>query len=108
MALDTIWQDVSFGARGLRRNPGFTATAILSLVLGIGASLAIVTVADNLLLPPLPYPNAEPHDRLGGEGAGRRRRHNLVSPANYFDWAKQNDVFESMAARLEPMDALRE
>jgi putative ABC transport system permease protein len=102
MALDTIWQDVRFGARGLRRNPGFTATAILSLVLGIGASLAIFTVADNLLLRPLPYPDAdrlmivwEARQRDGGAG------HNSVSPANYFDWKKQNDVFESMAAYRE-------
>jgi MacB-like periplasmic core domain len=102
MALDTIWQDVCFGARGLRRNPGFTATAILSLVLGIGASLAIFTVADNLLLRPLPYPNAERlmivWEAKAPDGAAG---HNSVSPANYFDWAKQNDVFESMAAYRE-------
>ncbi len=46
------------GARGLWRSPGFTATAVFSLVLGIGASLAIFTVADNLLLRPLPYADA--------------------------------------------------
>ncbi len=58
MAFETIWQDVRYGVRGLRRSPGFTATAIFSLVLGIGASLAIFTVADNLLLRPLPYADA--------------------------------------------------
>ena len=48
-------KDVRYAARGLRRNPGFAFAAVLSLALGIGASLAIFTVADNLLLRPLPY-----------------------------------------------------
>jgi len=52
--LDTTWQDLRYALRGLRLNPGFAATALLSLALGIGASVAIFTVADNLLLRPLP------------------------------------------------------
>jgi hypothetical protein len=98
MALETIWQDVRYGLRGLLRNPGFSATAILSLVLGIGASLAILTVVDNLLLRSLPYRDPsrlmlvwERNMRLAGMD------HNVVSPGNYFDWKRQNDVFQSMA-----------
>jgi len=52
--MEALWQDVRYAVRGLRRNPGFAATAILSLILGIGASLAIFTITDNLLLRPLP------------------------------------------------------
>ena len=55
MALETTGRDLRYALRGLRGNPGFAATAILSLALGIGASVAIFTLADNLLLRPLPY-----------------------------------------------------
>ena len=57
--LETLLQDLSFGARQLRKNPGFAAVAILTLALGIGATLAIFTVVDTVLLRPLPYPHPE-------------------------------------------------
>lgn len=96
--VDTIWHDVRYALRGLLRNPGFSAAAVLSLLLGIGASLAIFTVTDNLLLRPLPYRDSrslvlvwERNMRQAGD------QHNVVSPGNYLDWVRQNDVFESMA-----------
>src|SRR5205085_814059 len=99
MAMETIWQDVRYGFRGLRRNPGFSATAIFSLVLGIGASVAIFTVADNLLLRPLPYPDAGRLTMVWEKNLRRESAdHNVVAPGNYLDWIKQNDVFETMAA----------
>jgi putative ABC transport system permease protein len=97
MALDTIWQDVRYGVRGLGRNPGFSSTAILSLVLGIGASLAIFTVADNLLLRPLPYREPGKLVMVWEKSLTRGFDHNVVAPGNFIDWVKQNDVFESMA-----------
>ena len=98
MAMETIWQDVRYGFRGLRRNPGFSTTAIFSLVLGIGASLAIFTVTDNLLLRPLPYRDAGRLTMVWEKNLRRERAdHNVVSPGNYLDWKRQNDVFESMA-----------
>jgi putative ABC transport system permease protein len=96
MTLETTWRDLRYAMRGLRGNPGFTAAAILSLALGIGASVAIFTLADNLLLRPLPY--REP-DRLTmvWEVNPHTTNRNNVSPANYLDWKARNHEFESMA-----------
>jgi len=97
--MESLLQDIRYALRGLLRNPGFAVTAILSLVLGIGASLAIFTVTDNLLLRPLPYRDP---GRLTIVWESNRTRktsvHNVVSPGNYFDWKRHNDAFESMAA----------
>src|SRR5262249_38301735 len=82
----------------LQRAPAFTITALLSLVLGLGSALAIFTVADNLLLRPLPYRDP---DRLmmvfEAHKVRTTQNRNVISPANYFDWKRQNNVFESMA-----------
>ena len=97
--LEHARQDVTYALRGLRRNPGFGATAVLSLALGSGAAIAIFTVADGLLLRPLPY--REPGRLVmvweHNTRAGRTMR-NVIAPANFRDWKQQNTVFESMAA----------
>jgi putative ABC transport system permease protein len=96
--METLWQDVRYAWRGLRRSPGFAAAALLSLVLGIGSSLAIFTVTDNLLLRPLPYRDParlmmvwESH-KVRATG-----RYNVINPSNYKDWKSRSSSFESMA-----------
>ena len=91
-----IFQDIRFGARMLLKNPGVTAVAILTLALAIGANTAIFSVVNAVLLRPLPYRSP---DRLVSLWAkvpehGRWR----TTPANFFDWKKQNTVFEDVAA----------
>jgi putative ABC transport system permease protein len=94
--IETAARDVRYALRGLRLNPGFAATAILSLALGIGASVAIYTVADNLLLRPLPYPEAQQLVMLYETNTHQNFKHNVISPANYFDWKAQNSSFSAI------------
>ncbi|MGC2403903.1 MAG: permease prefix domain 1-containing protein, partial [Acidobacteriaceae bacterium] len=57
--LEQLFQDVRFGARTLRKNPGFTAITIITLALGVGATAAIFSFVNAVLLKPLPYPHPE-------------------------------------------------
>ena len=93
--MQTLWQDLLFGARVLLKNPGFTAVVVLTLALGIGANTAIFSVVNAVLLRPLPY--QEP-DRIVSLSSYRRGRLGQISPANFLDWREQNRTSAQMAA----------
>jgi putative ABC transport system permease protein len=95
--LESAWRDVRYAFRAMRRNPGFASAAILSLALGIGASVAIFTVVDNLLLRPLPYRDPGSLVMVWEVHTAKQRRNNVVSPANYLDWKTQVRAFSEMA-----------
>jgi predicted permease len=90
--IETFWRDVRYGIRSLARTPAFTAAAVVALALGIGATTAIFSVVDAVLLRPLPYHDP---DRLAVVLHGGR---NPVSPANFLDWQRQASTFERMGA----------
>jgi putative ABC transport system permease protein len=94
--MDTLLQDLRYGARALLRSPGFTAVAVMTLALGVGANTAIFSVVHGVLLRPLPY--REP-DRLVLAWETRGPRRAAVTAPDFVDWKAQNQVFETLAAR---------
>ncbi len=91
---ETVLQDLKFAFRQLRKNPGFAATAIVILTLGIGASVAIFAFVDAALIKPLPYPN--PTRLVAVNESSAQFARNNLSYADYIDWKRMNTVFSSM------------
>ncbi len=89
-------QDLRYGLRVLRKNPGFTAVAVLTLALGIGANTAIFSIMNATLFRPLPYPNANEIVVVWGTQSGVGA--NRFSAPNFLDVKDQNIVFESVGA----------
>jgi predicted permease len=95
--IENLWQDVRFGARMLKRSPGFTIAAVVALALGIGANTAIFSVVNTVLLRPLPYKDPDRLVMVWEDGSLQGFPLNSVSATNYIDWHAQNQVFEDMA-----------
>ena len=94
-SIEEFFINIRFGLRILRKNPGFTAVAVLTLALGIGANTAIFSVIYGALLAPLPYPNP---DQLVMVWARINGHNNAVSAGDYLDWKRQNAVFQDVVA----------
>ena len=97
---DALRGDVRYALRQMRRRPGFSATVVLTVAIGVGATTAVFGVVDAVLLRPLPYPNA---DRLYSlyevnrlSAVGRTR----ASALNFIDWRDQASSFDGMAAHI--------
>lgn len=94
----TFLQDLRYGARMLKQNPGFAAVAILTLTLGIGATTAIFSVVNAVLLRSLPYRDPARLVSVWEDESSVGFPRNTPAPGNYTDWTKQTQIFESVAA----------
>ena len=94
--MNSLFNDLHFGVRMLLKRPGVTAIAVLTLALGIGANTAIFSVVNAVLLNPLPYREPDRLVALWQSVPGQTRAR--TSPGNFFDWKKQNTVFEDVVA----------
>lgn len=96
-ALETVWQDVRYGLRMLRKNPGFTVVAALTLGVGIGANTVLFSIVDKVLLQPLPY--EDPHElvvlRSRSGNFGNRMGH--LSGPDIADFRLSSQLFEGLA-----------
>ena len=96
-ALGDVLQDIRYALRGLRRRPGYAAAAIITLMLGIGAATALLSVLDAVLLRPLPYPDSERLVQVWEHHIPRDRRENVVAPLNFLNWHDRARSFEALA-----------
>ena len=98
--MGSLWQDFRYAGRNLRKSPGFAAVAMVTLALGIGASTAIFSVIENVLMEPFPYPDAKHfvsvqiHDTERNEPGGRGG----YSGPEYLDYVAQNHAFDRVIA----------
>src|SRR5580704_2729980 len=102
--MESLWQDIRLGVRGLAKSPGFTSIAVLTLALGIGANTAMFTVLHAVLLRTLPaydpqrlamLSDPESHGIGVGDGSGRR---NLYAWSEFEDLRDRNEVFSGICA----------
>ena len=104
--METLWQDIRYGVRMLRKDAGFTTIALLTLALGIGANTAIFSILEAVLLKPLPFP--EPHRLMAIWGTdsknGEARR--AISYPDFTDYHDRNRSLESLAAYTDGMFTL--
>ena len=102
--MENLRNDCRYAARKLRRSPGFTLAAVLTLALGIGANVAVFTVVQAVLLNPLPYPHPEQLVRVFDDLRGSNSRDVGDSAPELWDLRDRSDVFQEISA-IWPTDA---
>jgi len=96
--MEIIWNDLRYGLRMLRRSPGFTTVAVLTLAIGIGANAAIFSVIYAILLRPLPFPDSERIVLIWQTDPNRNITRGIASPAEFLDWRDMSRSFEELSA----------
>ena len=96
--MHTFWQDLRYGLRMLAKNPGFTAIAVLTLALGIGANTAIFSILDAVFLKPLPFPEPGRLVAIWGTDSKNGEFHRSISYPDFEDFRDQNSTLDSLAA----------
>jgi predicted permease len=98
--MGNLLQDLRYGVRMLGKKPGFTVVAVLTLALGIGANTAIFSVVNAVLLNPMPYRDADRLVEFWETNPLKNWTQATVAPANLFDWQKQSQSFDEIAAYM--------
>jgi putative ABC transport system permease protein len=106
--IDHLLQDIRFGWRMLLRTPGFTIAAVVALALGVGATTAIFTVLDRVVLRPLPYPDPDRLVMLWDTNDGKGLAHERLSPVTFGDYRGLTQVFQDAAGWWYPQVNLTE
>src|SRR5688500_2093432 len=96
--MSSLWKDVVYSLRSLRQHPAFALTAIITLALGIGASTAIFSVVNAVLLRPLPYADADRLVLVWGDMRKRNVSDFPFPPGDFADLREQGTLFEGLAA----------
>lgn len=95
--MGSLFNDFRYAIRNIIKRPGFTAIAVITLALGIGANSAIFSTVNALLINPLPFPDQDRVVAIWDQNASRSMEHNEVSVANYLDWRAQTQSFSHLA-----------